>query len=155
MYTPGPRVTEADKKNDVRSLNRALDKRLYLVVRRTDKSPHMQFPQTLATDSATPMGQYAQQALRAVVPTNNQLSAHFMGPMPACHLEHVYPPRYQEKHDVYGVKIFFYRAQLISGEISELRNGVDFSWATEDELPDLFSAEYHAAIKPILFGVGP
>lgn len=155
MYTPAPRRTEADEKNDTKSLERALDERLYFVVKRSEKSQNMQFPQVLVSDDGTKMVDYAEQAFKSVTMPGTRPKLHFISYSPACHLEHVYPVRYQQKHDVYGLKIFFYRAILMSGEVDEIRNGVDYVWARDRELKGLLGAEYHAAIKPILFGTGP
>lgn len=155
LYEPAPRITEADKTNDTRSLDRALDERLYFVIKRSDKAATMQFPQVLATDKSVTMRHYAEHALNAVVPVASRPIVHYISHLPACHLEHVFSQQYQEKHDVYGVKIFFYRVMLIKGGISDVRQAVDYSWARESELEHLFSSEYYNAIKPILFGVGP
>lgn len=155
LYAPAPRRTEADEKQDTKSLERALDERLYFVVKRSDKAQNMQFPQVLASDPETKMMTYAEQAFRSVSLPASRPKVHFISHSPACHLEHVFPVRYQQKHDVYGVKIFFYRAILMSGEIDGIRNGVDYAWARDCELAGLLGEEYHNAIEPILFGTGP
>ncbi len=155
MYVPAPRITEADKTNDVHSLERALDQRLYLVVKRSAKSKHWQFPQILATDPDVTMREYTTQALHSVLPPTSRPRVHHIAYTPSCHMEHVFTPAYQEKHDVYGVKIFFYRIMLIKGEVKEVTQAVDYNWATIDELPQLLSPDYHKAVKPILVPVGP
>lgn len=98
--------------------------------------------------------QSAEKALRAV--TGPDPSVHFYGNAPCSHLAHVYPPAYQDKHDVYGVKVFFYRSQLIystppTGGIP-IRQASDHAWLSDTELPAYVSAEYHAAIEPFMFG---
>lgn len=155
MYQPAPRTTDADKTNDTKSLERALDERLYFLVKRSAKSNNFQFPQMLATDRNMLMAKYAEQAWKGVTLPGKRPEVHFISHSPACHLEHVYPVRYQQKNDVYGIKIFFYRAMLMSGELEGIRNGVDYTWARQGELGDLLGDEYHSAVKPILLGVGP
>lgn len=155
LYTPAPRVTDADERNDTKSMERALQERLYFVIRKTEKSGHMQFPQMLVGDDGVTMMGHAEMAFKNVTLGNTRPSLHFISYSPGCHLEHVFPKSYQEKHDVYGVKIFFYRAMLLSGVIDEVRNAADFMWARESELGEVFGNEYYQAIKPILFGVGP
>lgn len=155
MYEPAPRITEADKTNDVRSLNRALDQRLYFVVKRTPGAAHWQFPQVLATDPQVSMRDYTKKALHSVVPAVARPEVHYISFVPTCHLEHVFSPQYQAKHDVYGIKIFFYRIMLVKGDIKAITQATDYNWATEKELETLFSADYYKAIKPLLFGVGP
>lgn len=155
MYQPAPRKTEADAKNDTKSLERALDERLYFLIKRTDKSANFQFPQALAADRDTILQKYAEQAWKGATLPGKRPEVHFISHSPACHLEHVYPLRYQQKHDVYGIKIFFYRAMLMSGELDGIRNGVDYVWARGSELGEFLGEEVHEAVKPILFGVGP
>lgn len=193
QYTPAPRRTDADARNDTKSLNRALDERLYLVVKtgggsgsgggRDQRKPSaktvgkFRFPQMLADDENVPLWEYASRALHAITkpdlvvsssPTssvtmkNNQdkVMIHFISARPCCHLEHVYPLAYQKRHDVYGVKIFFYKAVLLQGKLeshSQLRSNVvsDFHWARETELEHLLGSDYYEWIEPALVGVGP
>lgn len=153
MYQPAPRKTEADRTGDRRSLERALDERLYFLVKRGEKG-RFQFPQILAADKGVPLNRYAELAWRGVTGTGRP-DVHFVSGTPACHLEHVYPVEYQRKHDVYGVKVFFYRGMLMQGEVDGVRNAVDFVWARERELAELLGAEVRKAVQPILLGVGP
>lgn len=155
QYEPASCVTDADHTNDTRSLDRALAERLYLVTRAAGRSPRFRFPQMVVDDAAVPMVTFAERALRAVTKVDKRPRVHFVAPRPACHLEHVFPIAYQQKHDVYGVKIFFYRAILIKGGIDEVRNAEDFAWARESELHQFVGDEYFNAIKPALLGVGP
>lgn len=154
LYKPAPRRTEADEKGDTKSLERALDERLYFLVRRSAKSRNMQFPQILVSDDGVKMADYAEQAFKNVTIPRTRPSVHFISYSPSCHLEHVYPVKYQQEHDVYGIKIFFYRAMLLSGEVSGVRNAVDYVWARESELGNFLSDAYCEAVKPILFGTG-
>lgn len=155
QYVPASRVTEADHQNDTRSLDRALAERLYFVTRGAGQSARFRFPQMMVDDDAVTMVKFADRALRAVTKAEKRPRVHFIAPRPASHLEHVFPLAYQQKHDVYGVKIFFYRAMLVKGEISEVRNADDFAWARESELREMVGDEYYKAIEPALLGVGP
>lgn len=155
MYEPAGRVTQADRDGDMQSMQRALDERLYFVIRRNAQSKHMQFPQVIATDDAVSMAEYARVAFRSVTTMRSRPKLHMLSHAPACHLQHVFGREYQEKHDVYGLKIFFYRAMVLSGEIDEVRNAEEFVWARESELDALLGEEYFNGVKGILFGVGP
>ncbi|KMT09175.1 hypothetical protein BVRB_6g132790 isoform A [Beta vulgaris subsp. vulgaris] len=58
-YKPGSRVTEADKSNDKRSLQRALDRRLFLLLHWTsygspDEKPVWHFPEKVYENEETP-----------------------------------------------------------------------------------------------------
>lgn len=154
QYVPGPRITEADKANDIRSLDRALAERLYFVVK-SEKSDQYRFPQVMADKEEVSMIDFAERAVRAVTIPDSRPKIHFIAPRPACHLEHVFPVSYQQKYDVYGVKIFFYRAILLKGSIDSVRNAKDYAWARESELREMFGEEYFRAVQPALLGVGP
>lgn len=154
QYEPGPRITEADKTNDVRSLDRALAERLYFVVQ-SGKSERYVFPQIMADDDNVQMVAFAERALKAVTPPESRPKVHFIAPKPASYLEHVFPVEYQKSHQVYGVKIFFYRAILLRGSIETVRNAKDYAWARDVELRDMLGEEYFRAIEPALLGVGP
>ena len=155
QYVPAPRVTEADRTNDVRSMERALAERLYFLVKKNEKSERMTFPQVLVKDDNVKMMEHAENALKGVTHMATRPQVHFLSFSPACHLEHIYPEKYQQKHDVYGIKIFFYRAMLLNGEITSVRNAADFVWARDCELQEYLGDAYYNAVKPILFGNGP
>mmetsp|Transcript_6187 Transcript_6187/g.12135 ORF Transcript_6187/g.12135 Transcript_6187/m.12135 type:complete len:277 (-) Transcript_6187:1092-1922(-) len=145
-FTPASRVTEADRTNDRKSLNRRLDKKLYFILRRTETSA-WQFPQRIARESET-MRQSAEMALQVIVGTEPW--TYFIGNAPIAHLVHVYPEAYQKENDVYGVKIFFYRSNLIEGKVDSIRQGHDFLWVTKDEIDEYFGTEYLAAVRRAL-----
>jgi large subunit ribosomal protein L46 len=153
MYVPGPIRTEADERNDTKSLDRSLRERLYFVTKRNAKASKFGLPQTLVTSDDVAMREYAELALQSSFPPGeDRLCAHFMSHMPATHLEHIYAEDFQAQSGYFGVKMFFYRAQLIAGEVGNTAVA-DYAWARESELPELLSAETLEAIKPILFGV--
>lgn len=154
-YVPAPRVTAADRRCDQRSMNRALDERLYFVVKRSERSPNWQFPQVMATDAGVPLREYTQKALDSVVPAAIRPQVHHISYTPACHLEHVFAPRYQREHEVYGVKIFFFRVMLIKGRIDAVNQAKDYRWLREAELEGAMGEEYFRAVRPMLVGVGP
>lgn len=153
MYVPAPVETEADERGDVKSLDRALRERLYFLTKRSPKSKLFGFPQTLVTSPDVPMREYAELALLSSFPPGkSSLRVHFISHMPATHLEHAYPREYQEKTGFYGVKMFFYRAQVITGDVGEVAVD-DYAWARECELEGKVGRETYHAVKPALFGV--
>lgn len=153
MYEPGPIRTEADERNDTKSLDRALRERLYFVTKRNAKASKFAFPQTLVTSEDVSMREYAELALQASFPPGEHtLRPHFISHMPAAHLEHVYGEDFQAKSGFYGLKMFFYRAQLIGGKMGRVA-AADYAWARESELPQLLSGETFRAVDPILLGV--
>lgn len=160
MYKPAPIITEADKSNDIRSEERALRERLYFLVKRSATSSHYQFPQSLVTSPNTTMRAYAELALQSTFKHPCPITVHFFSNAPSSHLAHVYGHSTQQKSGYYGVKVFFYRAVLLSGSVSStktcselLSSAVDYAWARDSELPDMLSAETYEAVTPLLFGV--
>lgn len=154
QYVPASRVTEADHKNDIRSLDRALQERLYFVIKSAHSSLY-RLPQIMVDDDEVKLITFAERAFKAVTNPVTRPHIHYIAPRPACHLEHVYPVSYQKKYDVYGIRIFFYRAMLVVGEIDGVKNADDFAWARASELNQFLGPEYHAAMKPALLGNGP
>lgn len=49
------------------------------------------------------------------------MSVFMVGNRPAGYFVHAYPPAVQASRDVYGAKVFFFRAMLLN----EFRDGVD------------------------------
>jgi len=145
LYTPGPlRTPEVDSDNT--NIKRYLDERLYFVTKSTKKA-----------SSQVSMREYTRKALHSVLPPEERPPVHHISYFPTCHMEHIFSRNYQQKHDVYGVKLFFYRIMLMNPQkiIKKLNNNHQFAWATEKELESMLSRDYYNAIKPLLFGVGP
>jgi large subunit ribosomal protein L46 len=191
-YEPAPRETDADRTNDRRSLNRKLDRWLFLVVRRKlgpTRRALWQFPQRNIEDvQRTPEGMHepsaastsspvffraeAEKALHSFIETSDDdadenivgskeeeegeeepFEAHFIGNAPCAHLKHTYSAAFQNAQGIAGIKIFFYRAQLISGRVTRARSPAadDFAWVTADELPEYLPPEYYRAIAPVVW----
>mmetsp|Transcript_11903 Transcript_11903/g.21537 ORF Transcript_11903/g.21537 Transcript_11903/m.21537 type:complete len:262 (-) Transcript_11903:845-1630(-) len=150
-FTPAPRITPDDIANNTQSLNRNLQKHLYFVLKRSENARFYQFPQRLTDDNES-MRESAEKALKAVV--GNELSVWFIGYCPAAHYVHEYSQEMKIKNggEFDGVKVFFYRATLISGEVKELRQGKDFRWMDADELKQYLAPDYYNAVRDALFG---
>lgn len=82
-----------------------------------------------------------------------QLHAHFVGNAPCAHLRHDYGRKFRDKHGVRGLKVFFYRAVLVRGQVSALRQSMadDWAWVTAAELPEYLPSEYYAAVRNALW----
>ncbi|KAL4419359.1 hypothetical protein ABPG77_001586 [Micractinium sp. CCAP 211/92] len=120
QYEPAPRITEADKANDRRSLKRRLDQRLFMLVR--PKGGAWSLPQQENQEGET-MRQTAERALAAAVNTE-AVQPYFVGNAPAGHVE------------VDGATLFFHRCQLIQGT-PVLKGGSGYGehvWVAKDEL---------------------
>ncbi|KAF7133485.1 hypothetical protein RHSIM_Rhsim09G0104800 [Rhododendron simsii] len=90
-YVPAPRVTEADKTNDKRSLQRALDRRLYLLLYgKTVSAPHgrsvWHFPENVYKSEET-LRKCAESALLSVI--GDLSDTYFVGNAPMGHMVEV------------------------------------------------------------------
>ncbi|KAM7472245.1 hypothetical protein LguiA_010428 [Lonicera macranthoides] len=97
-YVPAPRVTEADKANDKRSLHRALDKRLYLLVYSDtygapSGKPVWHFPEK-AYESEETLRKCAESALKSVIGDLSQ--TYFVGNAPMGHMN-IQPPENEKE----------------------------------------------------------
>ncbi|KAJ0107593.1 54s ribosomal protein l17 [Diaporthe amygdali] len=133
---PNPRRTEADRAGDVRRLDRALDRTLYLIVR---KDGLWRFPQ----DDVWPdegLHETAARALTGCAGVN--MNTWMVGRVPVAH-EHREPVYTggengtERRIKAYGRDIFYLRARIMAGQVDLADNkwGVtDFKWLTKDEL---------------------
>ncbi|KAK9834148.1 hypothetical protein WJX81_002814 [Elliptochloris bilobata] len=147
-YEPAPRRTAADEFGDVRSLERALDQRLFMLVRTAGKGGRWRFPQTAQADGET-MRAAAQRALEAALAPNPELQTWFVGRSPCMHhpaaaaKDPKTKPSKSQSAEGAGEggggscgTLFFHRAQLITG-VPALRAGsgfTDYAWLTKAEL---------------------
>ncbi|KAI4355135.1 hypothetical protein L6164_003935 [Bauhinia variegata] len=142
-YVPAPRVTEADKNNDKKSLQRALDRRLYLLVyghaygAPSDK-PVWHFPEKIYESEET-LRKCAESALKSVI--GDLSSTYFVGNAPMGHMV-VQPTESAPKSASF--KRFFFKSQVIAKNKFDIGKCKDFAWVTKDELLEYFpeQAEY-------------
>lgn len=138
-YTPASRNTEADKANDKRSLERALDRRLYLLVRSTSNgAPVWHFPEKVYESEET-LRKCAESALESVI--GDLSHTYFVGNAPMGHM--VLQPSEKEKVDKVQKK-FFFKSQVIDAKKFNIGGCEDYMWVTKDELLEYFpeQAEY-------------
>jgi len=148
-----PKQIEADKKNDTKSLQRALDSHLVFVVeQQLGKDFKWVCPQVKRIEGET-LRQTAERLLRETCPN---VKAQIFGNAPWGFYKYKYPPGIQNKkgEEVTGAKIFFYKAQYISGNVESAKNDAiqikDFHWLTRKELEDKLLDDYHSSISQFL-----
>lgn len=128
VFEPAPRITDADRTNDIRSLQRALDKRLYLIVNGQPENsefqqPRWHFPEKIYENEET-MRQCAEKALAGNVGTS--METYFVGNAPCGHLSTPSQPN--------SVR-FFFRSQFLVGNVTlSNRRLEDYAWVTKEEL---------------------
>ncbi|KAI0389876.1 39S mitochondrial ribosomal protein L46-domain-containing protein [Xylariaceae sp. FL0594] len=145
---PMDRVTEADKTNDVRRLDRKLDRTLYLVVKR--EGGPWQFPtEDVPTDER--LHETAARALEMAAGVN--MNTWLVGRAPVAHI--VRQPQYNEDTSLKarGEKIFFLKGRIMAGQADLTNNSLglkDFSWFTKEELRTKLPGDYFRAVKNMM-----
>ncbi|KAL8495125.1 hypothetical protein ACS0TY_019334 [Phlomoides rotata] len=171
-FTPAPRITEADKANDKRSLERALDRRLYLIIFGTSCGsngvPVWHFPEKVYESEET-LRKCAESALASVI--GDLSHTYFVGNAPMGHM--VLQPSDNEKVDKVQKVIhslaqpfhshrcyychtfllkylnilrqqFFFKSLVVDAKRFNIEQCEDYVWVTKDELLEYFpeQAEY-------------
>ncbi|KAK3333213.1 39S mitochondrial ribosomal protein L46-domain-containing protein [Cercophora scortea] len=168
---PLPRRTEADEKNDVRRLDRALDRTLYLVVRRgegekatwgfpsgdvpTHENLHEAYIYSFLLQSTLNMfANYLvlQTALRVLAESAGvNMNTWIVGRVPVAH--HVRDPVVGadgKEAPRSGEKVFFLKGRIMAGQadLKGNRHGLtDFKWLTQDELRTELPADYFRSVR--------
>ncbi|GAM25389.1 hypothetical protein SAMD00019534_085640, partial [Acytostelium subglobosum LB1] len=137
-FVPESRQTEDDHNNNRKSLNRALDKSLYLIIKRRDGE--WQFPST-AWISGESMKNAAERALRDTTGTK---WTYWIPSQAPCGVHKEYLEK--EDQDILkseGVKTFFYRSHYFGGDLTfNEKFAKDHLWVTKAEMSEYFTEEY-------------
>ncbi|KAJ1962078.1 hypothetical protein GGI12_002861 [Dipsacomyces acuminosporus] len=132
-----PRETEADVKGDVKSLERKLDRTLYLLVK--DKAGSWALPQG-EIEGEELLHEAARRNLKAIC--GSKMSVWFVGQGPVGHYE-------AKEHTS-----FYIKGHILSGEAKPERSlASDFKWATREEIESSVSAEYWKSVKDMLSSI--
>ncbi|KAI8098550.1 39S mitochondrial ribosomal protein L46-domain-containing protein [Halteromyces radiatus] len=134
------RITQADKTNDIKKLDRALTRNLYLIVKQQNQ---WQFPQT-----DLQANEYLHEAAERYLKEScgKDMDVWFVGRQPVSH----YKQSPSRKEDTEGLKIFFMKARVYAGQVKPTKDVSDFAWLTKDELVNYLSPDYYKAIKDSL-----
>uniref|UniRef100_F6Y8T8 Large ribosomal subunit protein mL46 n=1 Tax=Monodelphis domestica TaxID=13616 RepID=F6Y8T8_MONDO len=141
QFKPEPRVTEADKKNDQTSLHRKLDQNLVLLVKEKlgDQETWM-LPYAEWQVGETLRGT-AERALATL--SQNSVEAKFLGNAPCGYYKFKFPQAFRTENSI-GAKVFFFKALLQSGNLSQARKKNDHAWVSKEELGDYLKPKYLA-----------
>ncbi|KAI8070768.1 39S mitochondrial ribosomal protein L46-domain-containing protein [Gongronella butleri] len=142
VATLAARITPADKsENDTKTLDRALQRNLYLIVKQQGK---WQFPQTDLQPNEY-LHEAAERHLHEAC--GNDMDVWFVGRQPVSHYKQA--PSRKDATD--GTKIFFIKARVYAGQVKPNNNDVkDFAWLTKDELPNYLDNDYYKAVQDSL-----
>ncbi|KAK4239629.1 39S mitochondrial ribosomal protein L46-domain-containing protein [Achaetomium macrosporum] len=145
---PMPRRTEADEKNDVRRLDRKLDRTLYLVVRKGEGEDAVwEFPGAIVPTQET-LHETAARALAEAAGVN--MNTWIVGRVPVAH--HIVKPVFREDGKVAerGVKVFFLKGRIMAGQADLTGNKhrlTDFKWLTHEELKEVLPNDYYRSVR--------
>ncbi|RDW59507.1 hypothetical protein BP6252_12594 [Coleophoma cylindrospora] len=147
---PLARVTEADRARDVKRLDRALDRTLYLAVKKEDGK--WGFP----AGSLVGRENLHQAAERVLVQTAGMnMNTWIVGHAPISHF--IAHPWFDKddssKVKAPGQKTFFMKGRIMAGQADLKGNALgvkDFRWLTKQELAKVFHSNYYAQVKNAL-----
>ncbi|KAH0678406.1 hypothetical protein KY284_019491 [Solanum tuberosum] len=153
-YKPAPRISEADKTNDQRSLHRALDRRLYLLVhgsvikgekrkKALSGKPVWHFPEK-NYESEENLRKCAESALESFI--GDLSHTYFVGNAPMGHMV----MQSTEDKKIPSIKRFFFKSQVIAANKFDIRKCDDFVWVTKDELLEYFPEQAEFLNKMII-----
>ncbi|KAK4044602.1 39S mitochondrial ribosomal protein L46-domain-containing protein [Parachaetomium inaequale] len=149
---PVPRRTEADEKGDVRRLDRALDRTLYLVVRRGEgEGARWEFP-TGVVPTEEALHETAARVLTESAGVN--MNTWIVGRVPVAH--HVVKPVLGDDGASVaepGEKVFFLKGRIMAGQADLAGNKhslTDFKWLTREELQDVLPADYYHSVRNMM-----
>ncbi|PYH45618.1 CAF1 family ribonuclease [Aspergillus saccharolyticus JOP 1030-1] len=142
---PHPRWTEADEKGDQKSLNRALQRTLYLLVQ--SKEGYWKLPSS-AVETEETLKQAAERTLAQAAGVN--MNTWFVGYHPVGH--YVYNFR-KPASELLGEKTFFMKARIMTGQADLTGNAdnlTDFKWLAKEEISKYVRPGYYSSIKNML-----
>ncbi|CAG7854165.1 SubName: Full=Related to MRPL17-mitochondrial ribosomal protein, large subunit {ECO:0000313/EMBL:CCA68916.1} [Serendipita indica DSM 11827] len=144
---PQPRIHRADKEKDVKSLDRAGERNLYLLVKKDRKANSWQFPQGgLENDEA--LHKAALRELKEECGPN--MDVWMVGRQPIGHYAYEYPTESQRDGHL-GAKVYFFKGHILAGQCRpDGKEVVDFAWLTKEEVQQYVEPHYWTAIKDML-----
>lgn len=141
------RVTEDDVKNNVGSTNRRLGNSLLLLIKQNlGNSSNWVLPLGLRQEGET-MRQAAERVLVETCGTN--MHTKFLGNAPVGFYKYRYPKSAKYQQSI-GMKIFFFKAQLLTGNVSR-EVCSNYQWLSQQELAsNILQEDYLRNIKMFL-----
>jgi len=146
-----PRITDADKRNDRKSLYRALENRLYLIVKKKRDSNAWSFPQGgYEKEDGDHLRTTAERELKEEC--GALMNTFFIGNAPLGCYQYPIPRELQKNYgQAEKTRVFFYKARYLRGPV-RLNNAevTDHLWVTKSELKDYLDPEYYTYMKEVL-----
>ncbi|CZR66902.1 related to ribosomal protein YmL17 precursor, mitochondrial [Phialocephala subalpina] len=149
---PLGRITDADRKGDVRRLDRQLARTLYLVVKRKDGGWGFPSGELVGREN---LHQAAERILVQTAGLN--MNTWIIGHVPIGH--HILKPRYTYSPDStpslakQGEKTFFMKGRIMAGQ-ADLKENLfgleDFKWLTKEEVQKVVADKYFSYVRGML-----
>lgn len=140
------RITESDRKGDTKSLDRKLDRTLFLLMKKPRSKHAWQFPQ-----GAVGAGEVLHESTSRILATlaGKDMNTWTVGRAPVGHI--AYP--FDTKEMGYeGNKVFFLKSRIFAGQCKlQQGSGVeDFGWFTREEIEEKVDPSYWKTINCLL-----
>lgn len=141
----GSRITQADRQNDTKSLNRQLEENLVLLVEQQmgDKG-HLLLPQGKREEGET-LRQTAERVLRKTC--GDKVNVQFYGNAPCGFYKYKYPV--SQREDAVGAKVFFFRSIYRTGQVDE-KVSSKFEWLNKTDLQTKLKGSYAESVSQFL-----
>lgn len=137
------RTTEADRKGDTKSLDRKLDKTLYLLLKKDRNRHSWQFPQG-ALGAGEVLHDSTDRILESLAGKN--MRTWQVSRVPIGHLQYPFP---EPRQGYAGNKVYFLRYRIFAGQC-QVSPGYDFGWFTADEVMERVDERYFKQVKGML-----
>jgi len=147
---PMPRITASDLSNDLKSLDRLLQRTLYLLVQ--NSKGRWTFPSDIVTGRES-LQQAAERILVQSAGVN--MNTWIVGNSPVGFLQHKHPKAITNLQGMtqLGEKTFFMKARIMAGQANVNQNKLnvkDFRWLAKEEIEKTVSERYWASIRNML-----
>ncbi|XP_076073864.1 large ribosomal subunit protein mL46-like [Mytilus galloprovincialis] len=145
-YQIPSRITEADKKNDMKSPKRKLDRKLVLIVQEMVNGKEIwKLPDGYYNNEET-LKETAENALQQRCGTT--LKSNIFGNAPHGLFKYKLPLSVRETENAEGVKIFIYKAEFKDGNVDlKDKEILDYKWVTLEELSEYVTPQFEKTLK--------
>ncbi|KAH9247979.1 hypothetical protein BASA81_014392 [Batrachochytrium salamandrivorans] len=151
--TVAPKLSSADASGDVKSLDRAMQRSLYLVVKQNTFATTASTNGTADTQWQLPTGDlFETETLHEAAPARlselcgDLMDTWFVGKAPVGHIKAVDTKGTQKTKK----SIFYMKAHILSGKITPSDDVIDYAWMTKEELVKQMDPEYYAHVSDML-----
>ncbi|NXT18823.1 RM46 protein, partial [Syrrhaptes paradoxus] len=146
-FEAAPRITDADKSNNRKSLNRKLDSNLMLLVKQKIGNKELWLLPQVEWQPGETLRSTAERAMATFL--GDHVQAKTLGNAPYGIYKYKFPRAIRTEDNV-GAKVFFFKAFLQSSDLSQAELKEDHLWVTKDELGDYLKPEYLKKINRFL-----